>query len=68
MGSKYSGSNLHGKGDIKKCNCYGAVKLFEYIRKMVERVLGNSICGIVTLDEKRFVIIPERQQWMVCLF
>ena len=36
-----------GKGDIKSCSCYRAVKLLEHGMKVVERVLGR----IVTVDE-----------------
>ena len=36
MGSKYSGSK--GKGDIRNCSCYRAVKLLQYAMKVVERV------------------------------
>ena len=39
MGSKYVGSNLHLKGDIRNCSCYGAVKRLEHGMNVVEKVL-----------------------------
>ena len=51
MGSKYSGSDLQGKGDIRNCSCYGAVKLLEHSMKVVERMLEKRLCRIVTGNE-----------------
>ena len=31
-----------GKGDIRNCSCYGAVKLVEHGMKVVERVFEKS--------------------------
>ena len=31
-----------GKGDIRNCSCYRAVKLFEHCMKVVERVLEKG--------------------------
>ena len=30
---------FNGKGEIRNCSCYGAVKFLEYGMKVVERVL-----------------------------
>ena len=58
--SKYSGSNLQEKGDIRICNCYRTVKRFEHGMKLVERVLEKSLCRIVIVDEVQFGSMPER--------
>ena len=49
-----------GKGDIRNCNCYSAVKLLEHGMKVVERVLKKRLCRIVSVDETPIGPIPER--------
>ena len=49
-----------GKGDIRNCSCYRAVKLFECGMKVVERVLEKRLCGIMPVDEMQFGFMPER--------
>ena len=49
-----------GKGDIRNCSCYEAVKLLEYSMKVVERVLDKWLCRIVSVDEMQFGFMPER--------
>ena len=44
---------FNGKGDIRNCSCYRAVKLLEHEMKVVERVL-KRLCRIVTVDEMQF--------------
>ena len=49
-----------GKGDIRNCGCYGAVKLLEHGMKVVERVLEKRFHRIVTVDEMKFGFVRER--------
>ena len=49
-----------GKGDIRNCSCYRAVKLLEHGMKVVERVLAKRLCRIASLNEMQFCIMPER--------
>ena len=49
-----------GKGDIRNCSCYRAVKLLEHRMKVVERLLEKRLHIIVTVDEMQFVLMPER--------
>ena len=51
----YSGSNLQGKGGIRNCSCYRAVKLLKHDMKMVE-----SFHRIVSVDEMQFGFMPEK--------
>ena len=53
-------SIFKGKGDIRNCSCYGAVKILENGMKVVERVLEKRLCRIVTADEMQFGFMPER--------
>ena len=39
-----------GKGDIRNCSCYRAVKLLAHGMKVVESVLEKRHCGIVSLE------------------
>ena len=48
-----------GKGDIRNCSCYRAVKLLEHSMKVVERVLEKRLCRIVSVDEMQFGFMPE---------
>ena len=48
------------KGDIRNCICYRTVMLLEHGMKMVERVLKERLCRIVSVDEMQFGFIPER--------
>ena len=47
------------KGDIRNCSCYCAAKLLQHGIKVDERVLGNRLCRIVTVDEMQFAFMPE---------
>ena len=49
-----------GKGDIRNCSCYAAVKLLEHSMKVVERVLEKRLCRIVSVDEMQFGFMPEK--------
>ena len=48
-----------GKGYVKNCISYRAVKHHEYGMKVVERVLEEILCGIVTVNEMQFGFMPE---------
>ena len=61
MGYKNRGSNLQGKGDIRNCSCYRAVKLLGHGMKVKERVLDKSLRRIVTVNEIQFSFMPERE-------
>ena len=43
-----------GKGDIRNCRCYRAMKLLEHGMKVVERVLEKMLCKIVSVDGMQF--------------
>ena len=47
-----------GKGDIRNCSCYRAVKLLEHCMKVVEGVLEKRLHRIVTVDEMQFGFMP----------
>ena len=49
-----------GKGDIKSCSCYGAVKLLEHGMKVVERVLEKRLHRVVSVGEMQFGFMPVR--------
>ena len=49
-----------GNCDIRNSSCYGAVKLLEHGRKVVERVFEKRLCRIVSVDEMQFGFMPER--------
>ena len=49
-----------GKGDIRNCSCYRAVKLLEHDMKVVERVFEKKLSTIVSVDEMQFGFMPER--------
>ena len=51
---------FNGKGDIRNCCCYRAVKLLEHGMKVVERVLEKTLCRIVSVDEMQFGFMLER--------
>ena len=51
---------FNGKGAIRKCSCYRAVKLLEHGMKVVEKVLEKRLCRIVTVVEMQFGFMPER--------
>ena len=51
---------FEGKGDIRKCSCYRAVKLLEHGMKVVERVLEKRLCRIVFSEKMKFGFMPER--------
>ena len=50
-----------GKGDIRYCSYYGAVKLLEHGMKVVENVLERSFHRKVTVNEMQFDSKPERE-------
>ena len=49
-----------GKGDIRNCSCYRAVKLLENGMKVVEIVLDKRLCRIVSVDEMQFAFMLVR--------
>ena len=49
-----------GKGDIRNCRCYRAVKRLEQGLKVVKRVLEKRLSRIVSVDEMQFCFMPER--------
>ena len=51
---------LKGKGDIRNCSCYRAMKRLEHGMKVVERALEKRLCIIVTVDEMQLSFMPER--------
>ena len=50
---------FNGKGDIRNCSSYRAVKLLEN-GKVVERLLEKKLCRIVCVDKMQFGFMPER--------
>ena len=49
-----------GKGQIRNCSCYRAVKLPEHGMKVVERLFGKRLHRIVSVDEVQFGFMNER--------
>ena len=49
-----------GKGYIRSCSCYRAVKRLEHGMKMVERVLEKRFRRLVTIDEIQLGLMSER--------
>ena len=49
-----------GNGDIRNFSCYRAVKPLERGMKVVERVVGKRLRGIVSFDGMQFGFMPER--------
>ena len=47
-----------GKGNVRNCSCYRAVKLLEHDMKVVKRVLEKKLCRIVSVDEIQYDFIP----------
>ena len=47
-----------GKGDIRFCSCYGAVKPLECGMKVVKRVLEKRLCRMVSVDNLQFGFMP----------
>ena len=45
---------IKGKGVLRKCSCYGAVKL------LVHGMGVKRLCSIVTVDDMQFGFMPER--------
>ena len=52
--------NFKGKGDIRNCSCYRAVKHVEHRMKVMKRVFEKMFHGIMTVDEMQFGFMPER--------
>ena len=49
-----------GKGDVRNCSCYRAVKLLEHGMMVVRRELEKRLRRIVSVDEIQFGFMPER--------
>ena len=47
------------KGDVRNCNTYRGVKLFEHAMKIVERVQERRIRKLVYIDSMQFGVMPE---------
>ena len=45
-----------GKGNITNCSCYGAVMLLEHGMMVVERVLEERLCSIVSVGKTQVMI------------
>ena len=60
-------SIFKGKGDIRNCCCYRAVKLLGHGMKVVKRVLWERLCRIVSVDEmqKFYVFCGPRESFCV---
>ena len=43
-----------GKGGIRNCSTFKAVKLLQHGMKVVEKVLEKRLCRIVSVDEMQF--------------
>ena len=52
---------IKGKGDIRNCSCYGAVKLLGHGMMVVEKVLEKRLCIMVSVDEMQFDFLPKRE-------
>ena len=48
-------SIFKGKGDVRRCNAYGGVKLLEHTLKIIERVLKRRIQKLVNVDAILFL-------------
>ena len=59
MGSKYNESNFHG-GVIQRTELLLNVKTIEHGMKVVENVLEQKHCRIVTVNESQFGFLPKR--------
>ena len=51
---------IKGKGDIRNCSCYGAVKRLEHGMKVVESMFEKMLSRIVSVDEMQFGFMPLR--------
>ena len=60
MGISIVVSFVKGKGDIRNCSCYRAVKLLEHGMKLVERMLEKRRCRIVSVNIMQFGFMPKR--------
>ena len=60
IGSKYTCTNLQGKGHVMNCISNGAVELHAHETKVVKKVLEKRLRRIVTVDEIQFGFIPEK--------
>ena len=56
-----SGSNLQGNDHTRNCCCYKAARLLQHAMKMLERLLENRLCKIVTVNTMQFGFMPERE-------
>ena len=48
------------KGDVRSCNTYRAVKVFEHAMNIVERVLEKKIRELVNIDSIQFGFMHGR--------
>ena len=53
-------SIFNGRGDIRNCSCYRALKLLVHSMKVAERVLEKRLHQIVSVDEMQFGFMPDR--------
>ena len=49
-----------GNVNIRNCSCHLAAKLLEHGIKVVERVLEKRLRGIVTINDMKFGLMPDR--------
>ena len=49
-----------GKGDVMDCGAYRGVKLLKHAIKIAERVLENSIRGLIMIDDMQFGFMPGK--------
>ena len=51
---------FQGKGDIRNCSCYRALKTLEHGINMVEKVLEKRFHKILPADEMQFGFMSDR--------
>ena len=56
-----------GKGDIRNCSCYGAVRLIEHGMKVMERVLEKGLIDECLLMKCNLALCLREEQLMLCL-
>ena len=56
-----------GKGDIRNCSCYEAVKFLEHGMKVVERVLENGFVEWCLLMKCNLTLCMRKEQLMLRL-
>ena len=60
MGSKYNGPDFHGKRDIINYSWYRAVRPLESGMMVVEWLLDERLCIMVTVNEMQFGLLCHR--------